>query len=137
MVRFGEFLKARSLRTNSVTRQVKFNRTKIGGKCQNSKIQMRHFTLFKQCDTLQKSLKKSYFAIFLVICLLTVYYKNNVNLFLFILSEHKMIDDEVTLLSSLDLALFKSCPSLFLYNDSPALHQGGQQQLLKWNSNHR
>ena len=27
----------------SVTRQVSFNRTKIGGKCQNSKIQMRHF----------------------------------------------------------------------------------------------
>ena len=28
---------------NSVTRQVNFNRTKIDGKCQNSKIQMRHF----------------------------------------------------------------------------------------------
>ena len=27
--------------TNSVTRQVSFNRSKIGGKCQNSKIQMR------------------------------------------------------------------------------------------------
>ena len=39
MVHFGEFLKTWSLRSNSVTRQVSFNRTKIGGKCQNSKIQ--------------------------------------------------------------------------------------------------
>ena len=39
---FGEFLKNWSLRSNSVTRQVSFNRTIIGGKCQNSKIQMRH-----------------------------------------------------------------------------------------------
>ena len=36
MVHFGEFLKTWSLRSNSVTRQVSFNRTKIGGKCQNS-----------------------------------------------------------------------------------------------------
>ena len=43
MVHFGEFLKTWSLRSNSVTRQVSFNRKKIGGKCQNSKIQMRHF----------------------------------------------------------------------------------------------
>ena len=33
---FGEFLKTWSLRSNSVTRQFSFNRTKIGGKCQNS-----------------------------------------------------------------------------------------------------
>ena len=39
----GEFLKTWSLRSNSVTKQVSFNRTTIGGKCQNSKIQMRHF----------------------------------------------------------------------------------------------
>ena len=45
-VHFGEFLKAWSLRSNSVTRQVTFNRTKIGGKCQNSIIQMRHFGWF-------------------------------------------------------------------------------------------
>ena len=32
-----------NLRSNSVTRQVNFNRTKIGGKWQTSKIQMRHF----------------------------------------------------------------------------------------------
>ena len=32
---FGEFLKTYSLRLNSVTRQVSYNRTKIGGKCQN------------------------------------------------------------------------------------------------------
>ena len=35
MVHFGEFLKIWSLQSNSVTRQVSFNRTKIGGKCQN------------------------------------------------------------------------------------------------------
>ena len=46
MVHLGEFLKNWSLRSNSVTRQVSFNRTKIGGKCQNWKIQMRHFELF-------------------------------------------------------------------------------------------
>ena len=35
MVHFGEFLKIWSLRSNRVTRQVSFNRSKIGGKCQN------------------------------------------------------------------------------------------------------
>ena len=43
MVHFGEFLKTWSLRSNSVTRQVSFNMKKVGGKCQNSKIQIRHF----------------------------------------------------------------------------------------------
>ena len=37
MVHFDEFLKSWSFRSNSVTRQVSFYRTKIGGKCQNSK----------------------------------------------------------------------------------------------------
>ena len=37
MVQFGEFLETSNLRSNSVTRQVSFNRTKIGGKCQNAK----------------------------------------------------------------------------------------------------
>ena len=46
MVHFGEILKTWSLRSNSVTRQVSFNRTKIGGKCQNQKIQLRHFRWF-------------------------------------------------------------------------------------------
>ena len=46
MVHFGEFLKTWSLRSNSVTRQVNFIRTKIGGKCQNWKIQMGHFEEF-------------------------------------------------------------------------------------------
>ena len=46
MVHFGEFLKTWSLRSNSVTRQVSFNRTKIDGKCQNWKLQMRHFGWF-------------------------------------------------------------------------------------------
>ena len=36
MVQFGEFLKTWSLRSNSVTRQVNINRTKIGEKYQNS-----------------------------------------------------------------------------------------------------
>ena len=46
MVHFGEFLKTWILLSNSVTRQVSFNWTKIGGKCQNTKIQMRHFRWF-------------------------------------------------------------------------------------------
>ena len=50
MVHFDEFLKTWSLRSYSVTRQVTLNRTKIGGKCQSSKIRMRHFwVIFKQC----------------------------------------------------------------------------------------
>ena len=43
---FGEFLKNWCLWSNGVTRQVTFKRTKIDGKCQNSKIQMRHFKWF-------------------------------------------------------------------------------------------
>ena len=35
MVHFGKFLKTWSLRSNSVTRQVNFNTTKISGKCQH------------------------------------------------------------------------------------------------------
>ena len=41
MDKFDKFLQS-----NSVTRQVTFNRTKISGKCQNVKTQMRHFELF-------------------------------------------------------------------------------------------
>ena len=37
MINFGEFLKTQSLRSNSVTRHVNFNRTKIGGKYQTLK----------------------------------------------------------------------------------------------------
>ena len=40
ILNFGEFLKT------CVTRQVNYNRTKIGGKCQISKIQMRQFGWF-------------------------------------------------------------------------------------------
>ena len=43
LVHFGKFLKNWTLRSNSVTRQVSFKRTKIGEKCQNSKIQIWHF----------------------------------------------------------------------------------------------
>ena len=57
MVQFGEFLKTQSLRSNRVTRQVSFNRSKIGGKCQNWKIQIRHSRWFSNtvplyCDLL-------------------------------------------------------------------------------------
>ena len=51
MVHFGEFLKTWSLRSNSVTRQVSFNRTKIGGKCQNSSATF--WVIFKQCVLLK------------------------------------------------------------------------------------
>ena len=47
IVHFGEFLKIWSLRSNSVTRHVTFNRTKIGGKRQNSNATF--LVIFKQC----------------------------------------------------------------------------------------
>ena len=53
MAHFGEFLKIWSLWSNSVTRQVNFNWTKIGGKCPNSKTQMRLFGWFS--NTVKKS----------------------------------------------------------------------------------
>ena len=46
MVHFGYFLKKWSLMSNSVTRQVNLNRTKISGKFQNWKVQMWHFRWF-------------------------------------------------------------------------------------------
>ena len=46
MVHFGEFLKTLNLQSNSVTRQVNFNWTKMGGKCHMSKSQMRHSVEF-------------------------------------------------------------------------------------------
>ena len=45
IVHFGEFLKIWSLRSNSITRQVTFNRTKIGRKRQNYNF----WVIFKQC----------------------------------------------------------------------------------------
>ena len=54
IVYYGEFLKTWSWRSNSVTRQVSFNRTKIGGKCQNSKIRIRHFEYFLNTVSLVK-----------------------------------------------------------------------------------
>ena len=47
MVDFGEFLKTWSLRSNSVTREVNFNRTKIGGTYRNSNATF--WVIFKQC----------------------------------------------------------------------------------------
>ena len=46
MRHFCEVLNTWSLRINSVTRQVTFNRTKIGEKCQSWTIEMRHFGWF-------------------------------------------------------------------------------------------
>ena len=48
MNHFDEFLITWSLRSNSVTRQLSFNRTKIGGKCQNSNTTF--WEIFKQCE---------------------------------------------------------------------------------------
>jgi len=50
IVYFGEFLKTWSLRSNSVTGQVNFNRTKIGEKFQNAKNSNATFwVIFEQC----------------------------------------------------------------------------------------
>ena len=50
MVDFGEFLKTWSLRSNRVTRQVSFNRSKTGRKCQNKKKSNATFwVIFKHC----------------------------------------------------------------------------------------
>ena len=48
MVHFDEFLKTWSFRSNSVTRQLSFNRSKIGGKCQNSNATF--WVIFKHCE---------------------------------------------------------------------------------------
>ena len=57
--------------SNSVTRQVSFNRTKIDEKCHNSKIQMRHFEEFSNNVSWslndQKTLRFSVLALELVI----------------------------------------------------------------------
>ena len=46
MAHFGEFLKTYSLRSNSVTRQVSFNRKKLVENAKIRKNQMRHFEYF-------------------------------------------------------------------------------------------
>ena len=54
MVHFGEFLKTCTLRSNSVTRKVTFDKTKIAGKYQNSKLKYSNKifrVIFKQCET--------------------------------------------------------------------------------------
>ena len=51
MVNFGGFLKTYSLQSYSVTGQVNHNRTKLGGKCQNSENSDETFSVsFKQCE---------------------------------------------------------------------------------------
>ena len=54
MVHFGEFLKTWRLRSNIVTRQVSFNRTKIGGKCQNKKLKCDILSNFQTMWTFKK-----------------------------------------------------------------------------------
>ena len=54
MVHFGEFLKTWRLRSNSVTRQVSFNRTKIVGKCQNKWILMTKFQILTHKPKIDK-----------------------------------------------------------------------------------
>jgi len=49
---------------DSVTRQVSFNRTKIGGKRQNSQFQMRHFQYFSNSVRKGKEGEKLYNNVF-------------------------------------------------------------------------
>ena len=58
VVNFNEFLKTWSLQSNSVTRQINFNKTKIRGKWQNSKIQMRHLCWFSNFVCVWNSFEK-------------------------------------------------------------------------------
>ena len=55
MVHFGEFLKTWSLRSNSVTRQVSFNRTKIGGKCQKFNILSNFHVMYSVVTAISRS----------------------------------------------------------------------------------
>ena len=47
MIYFGEFLKALSLRSNSVTRQVNFNWTKFGENARIEKFKCTFWVIFK------------------------------------------------------------------------------------------
>ena len=51
------------MRSNSVTRQVSFNRTKLGGKRQNSKTQMQHFEIFLKKKIFFSGSRFSYFSV--------------------------------------------------------------------------
>ena len=55
---FGEFLKIWSLWLNSVTRQLNFNETKISGKCQKWKTEMRHFGWFSNTVQLNNFMQR-------------------------------------------------------------------------------
>ena len=66
MVNLDEFLKTWSLRSNSVTRQVNFNRTKISKKCQNSKIQIQHFGWVSNTVLKGYNLKKSWKFVYIM-----------------------------------------------------------------------
>ena len=79
MVYFGEFLKTWSKRSNSVTRQVNFNRTKIGGKCQNYKNwNATIWVIFKQCALTGYS--KNFGRFFFKTCWNALNYVNEINL---------------------------------------------------------
>ena len=60
VINFCEFLKTCSLWSNSVTRQVNFNWSKIGGKCQNWRSNMRHFRWFSNTMSDKIYFKTSY-----------------------------------------------------------------------------
>ena len=74
MVHFGEFLQTWSLRSNSVTRQVSFNRTKIGGKCPNQKnLSATFWVIFKQYVAPSKFNLKNLSSFFLVLQIISFY----------------------------------------------------------------
>ena len=61
MVHFGEFLKIWSLRSNSVTRQVSFNRTKIGGNAKIKKLKCNILSNFQMWCKESRPLKNHSF----------------------------------------------------------------------------
>ena len=76
------------MRSKSVTRQVTFNRTKIGGKCQNSKIQMRHFGWFSNTVN-TSSITYMKHDVYEFLFLLSASYNDTKGLFLELISRMK------------------------------------------------
>ena len=69
---FEDLLNTWSLRSNSVSRQVTFNRTKIGGKCQNWKEKKIKCDILSNFQTLRSSLNRHF-----KVCLDTLYVIGN------------------------------------------------------------
>ena len=99
MVNFDGFLKNWSLWSNSVTRQVIFNKTNIGGKWQNWKIQMRHFCVIfnifcKYCKSrfgVFHALKIELILIFFSQIPTNLYKRDNFTIFVFLLCLLKLL----------------------------------------------